>query len=478
MARVYLAQQESLQRPVAVKILNNPDTPGFHERFINEGRYLAALSHSNIVDIYDVGESNGHYYITMEYLPGGDLTRRIRKGLKPATALKLAARIAICLDYLHGQGIVHRDLKPTNILFRGDNNPVIADFGIAKLLEKNKEQTSSSPLMGSPYYLSPEQSVSSGDIDGRSDLYSLGVILFEMLTGRRPFTGGDFAAIIMSHIEQPIPQLPQELAHYQPIIDRLLAKKPEARYRNGGELIQAVRSEASNDAQYLHATSDRESKSGILKEVAGKSGSNPKGLSRLRMSLIALFLLATVGLMLLLTQDQRPGLNASRSAVNATDVRVESKPQLSAPKEIVVTSKAEPNKVAPVRARLSKSDRLLNLAHARMDVLRLSTPKGDNALMYFREVLKLKPDSQEALAGIRQIVDWYTQQAERALLEKKLEKGKLFIGRGLAIDSKHVELLALQQKINPPKPKEPLQKLPPPVEVRQEVFDPLEIFEN
>lgn len=479
MARVYLAQQESLLRPVAVKILNNLDTPGFHERFMNEGRYLGALSHSNIVDIYDVGESNGYYHITMEYLPGGDLTRRIRKGIKPGTALKLAARIASCLDYLHGQGMVHRDLKPANILFRGDNNPIITDFGIAKLLENSLELTSNSSVMGSPYYLSPEQAVSSSNIDGRSDLYSLGVILFEMLSGRRPFTGENYAAIIMAQIEQPIPQLPRQLLQYQPIIDRLLAKKPDTRFQNGGELIQAIRGEASNDAQYLHATSERESNAVFPKQVAGKSGPIPKGRSWLKISLVAVFLLATVGLMWLLTWDHKPELNTSRSALKTTEVVAESKPQLLLAKEIPVTPKVEPNKATPVKPRLSKSDQLLKLANKRMDALRLSTPKGDNALKYFREVLKLEPDNRDAQAGIRQIVLWYTQQAERALLEEKLEKGKLFIGRGLAIDSNHAELLALQKKITPPKPKpkQQLQKPPPKVEVRQKVFDPLEIFE-
>ncbi len=148
----------------------------------------------------------------MEYLPGGDLRSRIQKGMKPGLALKVAMRIASCLDYLHEQGIVHRDLKPSNILFRADSNPVITDFGIAKLLHEKGDLTLGEAILGSPSYLSPEQAGAAGKVDGRSDLYSLGVILFEMLTGERPYQGENFAAVIMAHQRDPIPKLPGALS--------------------------------------------------------------------------------------------------------------------------------------------------------------------------------------------------------------------------------------------------------------------------
>ena len=178
--------------------------------------------------------------------------------MKPLLALKVAVRIANCLDYLHEQGIVHRDLKPSNILFRGDNNPIITDFGIAKLLQDKADLTQGGGILGSPSYLSPEQAGFAGEVDGRSDLYSLGIILFEMLTGERPFQGENFAAIIMAHHKEPIPQLPETLSQYQPIIDRLLAKHAEGRYQNGVQLLKAIRDLNSTDVHQLPKSEQHE----------------------------------------------------------------------------------------------------------------------------------------------------------------------------------------------------------------------------
>ena len=184
MATVYLATQMSLGRSVALKVLNDPETPQFFERFFNEGRCVARLRHDNLVTIYDIGQGEGFYYIAMEHLPGGDLKSRMAQGMKSSQSLKIIARLASCLGYVHSQGLVHRDIKPSNVLFRGDGTPVLTDFGIAKLIQADNDLTLTGTVLGSPHYLSPEQAEGNSKVDGRSDLYSLGVILFEMLAGR------------------------------------------------------------------------------------------------------------------------------------------------------------------------------------------------------------------------------------------------------------------------------------------------------
>lgn len=438
MAKVYLAMQESLQRPVAVKLLNNPDTPGFHGRFLNEGRYLAALSHSNIVEVYDVGECHGRYYILMEYLPGGDLKRRIQRGIKPATALKLTVRIASCLDYLHSQGIVHRDLKPSNILFRADNKPVLTDFGIAKLLQDTGELTMGGSILGSPAYLSPEQAGFSDEIDGRSDLYSLGVILYEMLTGRRPFTGENFAAIIMAHHQAPIPLLPEHLIRFQPVIERLLAKRADDRFQTGAELIQALRMGPIAEIHQLRHQSDieithnQEPSAPALETLPPHP---PPG--RCKRGILVLSLLLVTGLL--------PVFSLNQSELGAlSDTRVAGQTALQ--------TKPQARQAAQVMPKLSKVDQLLILAYKRMDSLQLSYPQGDSALRYFHDILALEPDNMAAQAGMRQIVRWYIRKAEESLDQGNSEQARRYIYRGRMINREHPKLVALQRRSESSKP--------------------------
>jgi serine/threonine protein kinase len=443
MASVYLAMQTSLQRPVAVKILNNPETPGFHERFMNEGRYIAALSHSNIVDVHDVGECDGLYYIVMEYLPDGDLKRRIRKGIEPDKALEHAVQLAGCLDYLHGQGIVHRDLKPSNILFRGDGNPVITDFGIAKILQQENELTRSGELMGSPYYLSPEQAVSSTHIDGRSDLYSLGIIIFEMLTGRHPFTGDNFVAIVMAHREKPIPLLPERLIQYQPLIDQLLPKHPDERFQSGAELIEEIHGLYTEDAVEWPEAYDRgESATGMADEVSIRRNSEllhfESGVGWLSRLIFAVIVLSAVGFILI--QQQNPLMIDLQAQVRQWLTHWDEKPSVVGPLEKVALE-------APQQWASAEVERLAEIADRRLREFKMSFPEGDSALHYFREILKLQPDNQTAKTGIAQILDWYIQQAETAVDLGDYQLAGRYVGRGNSIDGQHPTLLALSREL-------------------------------
>ena len=239
MAVVFQAIQESLQRPVALKVLKQTESKEFTERFLNEGRILASLNHRNIITVHDIGIHEGHIYISMEYLNGGDLKLRIEAGMAPKEALELLATIGEALDVAHKSGVIHRDVKPGNILFREDGTPVMADFGIAKEFDRDTDITVDGTVVGTPDYLAPEQARLE-PLDGRTDIYALGIIFFEMLTGKKPFEGGSPVDIVFKQMNEPIPELPEALAMYQPFLDKMTAKKPDDRFSDMTEMLSAV----------------------------------------------------------------------------------------------------------------------------------------------------------------------------------------------------------------------------------------------
>lgn len=236
---VFVAVQQSLGREVALKILR-PAAGAVHaERFLAESRILAALGHHNVITIHDVGTMHGWYYIAMEYLRGGSLEDRITKPVPPAQALEWLKIIGAVLDFVHGKGIVHRDIKPANILFHGDGTLKLSDFGIAKRLASDQGLTLDGRTLGSPYYLSPEQAECKV-LDGRSDIYSLGIMFYEMLTGRKPFVGASSVQTILYHLTHPVPLLPPEFRAYQGLLRRMIAKEPADRFSSAAELLAAL----------------------------------------------------------------------------------------------------------------------------------------------------------------------------------------------------------------------------------------------
>ncbi len=241
MASVYLATQRSLERKVALKIMAAAlaADPSFCERFLREGKTLARLSHPHTVTIHDIGNVGELYYMAMEYLPNGTLKERIASGLTPEQGLVYIRQIASALGYAHAQGLVHRDVKPANILFRADGTAVLSDFGIAKSLDDRTQFTQAGFAVGTPSYMSPEQARGQ-DIDGRADLYALGVVLYEILVGKLPYTGTDALSTALAHLTEPLPELPVHHGRYQGVLRKLLAKDPAERFPDAAALLLAL----------------------------------------------------------------------------------------------------------------------------------------------------------------------------------------------------------------------------------------------
>jgi len=242
--RVYMAIQEELDRKVAVKVLEPSlmRDEVIAARFEKEAETAASLSHSNIIQIFDTGKTGDYYYIVMEYLEESvkDLMKHNQQGkIHLELALDIVEDIIKALDYAHLKGVCHRDIKPDNIMFRQDGTPVLVDFCIARVFDTPDQLTKSSVSTGTTCYMSPEQ-CRKQEVDGRSDIYSLGVVLFEMLTGEKPFKGETHMIVALQHIAKPIPRLPQELSHYQLLIDSMMDKDREKRLSSGTQFVELL----------------------------------------------------------------------------------------------------------------------------------------------------------------------------------------------------------------------------------------------
>jgi DNA-binding NarL/FixJ family response regulator len=254
-ASVWLARSAALQRPVALKISEPLDgDPGDLQQFAQEYAAIAALRDATIVDIYDYGVHEGREFLAMEYFPCGDLKQRLLHPLTCNEAIAYARRIAAALRVVHGAGILHRDLKPPNVMLRPDGSVVLIDFGLARHMDATRS-TAIGVLRGSPYYMSPEQ-VQRRELDARSDQYALGVVCYEMLTGRKPFTGLTAMDLMQEHVSGQRPPLPAELAAYEPLVGRLMAREREARFPDMDAVLAGLDELATPPAAQAASTQD------------------------------------------------------------------------------------------------------------------------------------------------------------------------------------------------------------------------------
>ncbi|MGA8051056.1 MAG: protein kinase [Burkholderiales bacterium] len=241
MSRVYLAEREHDGLELVLKLLDPAlwEDKTFLQRFVQEYKIVAGMQNEYVARIYDQGFAARHPFIAMEYFPGGHLRAKMQAGISPVEAARITSQIARALDAIHGHNIVHRDLKPQNILFRADGRPAIVDFGLAKDLLADADLTREGVVFATARYMSPEQCLRL-PVDARSDLYSLGAVFYEMLTGKKLYEEYSDADLMRMHVSGPLPKLPPAIAGFQPVLDRLLAKRPEHRYQSARELFAVI----------------------------------------------------------------------------------------------------------------------------------------------------------------------------------------------------------------------------------------------
>jgi serine/threonine protein kinase len=239
MASIFLAQAAEGGAPQVLKVmrLDQGLEGDALQRFIQEYALLAQIDHPNVARIHRQDFSVAHAYIAMEYFPNGDLRQRMRAGrIDPDTALAYIKQAAAGLGAVHQVGIVHRDMKPDNLMLRHDGSLALADFGVAKQTAMKITDTGDGDIVGTPYYLSPEQALGK-PVDARCDIYSLGVMAYELLTGRKPYHAGSAQELLRMHVQEPVPLLPADHAHLQAVMESLMAKDREQRYPSAQALL-------------------------------------------------------------------------------------------------------------------------------------------------------------------------------------------------------------------------------------------------
>jgi serine/threonine protein kinase len=253
---VYLAESERTGRQVVLKVLRQPPDNGSgaktFDRFLREYQIAAGIAHPNVARVHDFGVSDDHAYIAMEYFPLGDLRTRIKSGIQPLQALKFLRQMAEALKVLHEAGVLHRDLKPGNVMLRDESSVVLIDYGLSKQLELDAAITGSGEIFGTPYYMSPEQG-HGRETDERSDIYSLGVIFYEMLMRRKPYVAGTPMQVIYKHAHSPLPELPAALKRFESILYNCIAKDPHRRYASADRLVDATRELEKDESERENA---------------------------------------------------------------------------------------------------------------------------------------------------------------------------------------------------------------------------------
>jgi len=435
MAVVYLATQNSLQREVALKVMRNVDIDGdaqnnsFGERFIHEGHDLASLVHPNIAVIHDISNTDEYNYYAMELLKAGSLDDKLKVGVSLEDAFNIILKIGSALDCAHRNNIVHRDLKPSNILFRDEVTPVLTDFGIAKNANRDTKLTRTGALLGTAWYMSPEQ-CRGQELDGRSDLYSLCILFYELITGNLPFDGEESIAVAMKQISDPIPLLPDNLSSLQPVINIALSKDPDDRFASVEDFCEVLQSklvdeDSLQDSMRLHTKKfSSEDITDINDELDRITNSSPDQAAtsslmsseedfweeegRLRKWLLVTLLIVCMAYAYTY-YDQR-GYFHIQSAQAERDI---------------------PD--------------LMRQAVRQTAAQQLSSPKGNNALESLKKVIAMDPQFKPALQMLEDIATTFELKAREQLKQKSYAKTVEFLEQGFQFSANHKGLSLVQK---------------------------------
>ncbi len=468
MAVVYLATQESLDRSVALKVLKPAfaDSPEFSTRFLNEGRIVASLNHPNIITIHDIGIQGRMHYISMEYVDGQDLKSRVAQGVSIEEAFDYAETICEALSYAHSRSIVHRDIKPSNILFRGDGTLVLSDFGIAKRLDGGDGMTAPGTTLGSPNYVSPEQA-RGYEVDVRADIYSVGVILYEMLTGKKPYVGKTDVDTIIQLCTSPFPALEGSVARFQPLLERMVAKAAHNRFASADEMLEAIRAYREHSspttrhlslAPMVYDSPEPATElnlpvpTWVPSAAEQRHGAGPRLRKMLGLAMAAgtaMFVSAVVldGLREAQVGDEAAFALASPAAV--TTATESSSPSVAA--FAPHTSRVNTLALPVPQLQLDQTphrptvEELLALAETAIAEYRLTTPESDSAFDYFSAVLELEPGNESAQQGVKRLGELYAQLTLSAAANGKYREAVAYMARGLEIDPGNRRLVMLKR---------------------------------
>jgi len=439
MAAAYLAEQTSLGRTVVLKVLDTSinDSRLALRRFLNEGQLLAALRHPNVITIYDIGTASNFVYISMEYVAGGDLKQRLADGpLDPTQALDILEQVARGLGAAHAEGIVHRDVKPGNILFRSDGTPLLSDFGIAKSLVRDADLTATGVFLGSPNYMAPEQA-EPGEIDPRVDIYALGVIFYEMLTGQKPYQSESVIEVIHMHKRAPIPRLHGDFAIFQGLLDLMLAKDRNDRFRDVPALLHFL---ANVRAQWQARSGQAPAAAAV--PPATRLSLEKSASPRMRLALYVVLLLAAAGYVALYVLEAE--LAAPRPQPDPGDLA-----QVSAARAAVAAPSVSAGVDGGVDA-ATVTTALLWLGTHCLNTQRLTMPPDDNAYYYFSRALQLDPTNPEAQRGIAEVAKQYALLADGAIASGNRQRAQAYLAIGRQIDPNNEALQVMAELAAPP----------------------------
>jgi serine/threonine-protein kinase PpkA len=489
---IYLGIEKSLDRKVAIKILNKVDEKELLERFIEEGNIVASLNHKNVISVHDIGQIRNCHYIAMEYMENGSLADKIKRGMKLRHVFKVMTCIGESLQYIHDRGLVHRDIKPGNILFHKDGTPKLSDFGIAKKPDNSQDDTLDNFALGSPYYVSPEFVVGN-PVDHKADLYGLGIVFYEMITGEKPHMEKNHVQTMVAHVEKPVPELPEQFSHYQPFLNKLIAKSPKNRYSSAREMVNEIRTIQSMGTNE-NSSQSRKKHPRRIESYGSFSG-----------KLAASVVIATAigGLATVSNQAWIPNLQSyAKSGIRT--IEIENRAPIipfgkKTPADIIsaVISKTDdtaihigyrsikqphgikpenpdllqkvPKNVLDGQKTASKDhdnlsrdpqpgsqsvlekkslEQLLASAKSAMQEYRLTHPAGNSSYDYYQKVLEIEPDNQEAFEGIKNLTEIYIALSRKQLDQRNLKVASVYYDRGIALDPGNLSLMSIGTEIS------------------------------